>query len=279
LKPITRLGGVIGALALVSTACGGGSTHTAAPSAAPTSSPTTMMAMPAYAMSYHTAFTAPADGIKVTENQLSVGVNVTGYTDSCDWAGRPPRQSFGHYHLLLDKALVNMYCTLNATVSLQNVKPGMHKLTVLPALNDHAEVEENGQTINFDYEPTSPLAELTDLPSSGPPSIKILSPKPGTTVSGTFDVTVLITNFKPDCDLYGKPDLAGYGHWHLNYDTASGAMMGMGGMQGMSCTTTLHASTVGLKTGETHTLIALLVDNGHAPLNPAVQDKVDVTIG
>jgi hypothetical protein len=238
-----------------------------------------MMAIPAYAMSYHTSFTTPADGIKVTGNDLPVTVNLTGYTDSCDWAGKPPQQGFGHYHLLLDKALINMYCTPNASVSLQNVKPGMHKLSVVPALNDHAEVEENGQTITFDYEPISALRELTDLSSSGPPSIKILSPKPGSTVSGPFDVTVQITNFKPDCDLYGKPDLAGYGHWHLNYDTATGAMMGMGGMQGMSCTTTLHASTVGLRSGETHTLIALLVGNGHAPLNPVVGDKVDVTVG
>jgi hypothetical protein len=73
--------------------------------------------------------------------------------------------------------------------------------------------------------------------------------------------------------------VAGYGHWHLNWDSASGAMMGMGGMQGMSCTTMLHASTVGFKTGQKHTLIALLVDNGHAPLNPPIEDRVEVTIG
>jgi hypothetical protein len=28
-----------------------------------------------------------------------------------------------------------------------------------------------------------------------------------------------------------------------------------------------------------HTLIALLVDNGHAPFNPDVNAKVDVTVG
>jgi hypothetical protein len=238
-----------------------------------------MMALPSFAMGYHTAFTSPVDGIKVTDNQLPVSVNVAGFTDACDWAGKPVRQGFGHYHLLLDKALINMYCTPNAAVSLQNVKAGMHKLTVLPALNDHAEVEENGQTIAFDYEPTSPQAQLTDLTFPGQPSIKILSPANGSTVSGPFDVTVQINNFKPTCDLFGKPDLAGYGHWHLNYDSASGAVMGMGSMQGMSCTTTLHASTIGLKSGETHSLIAILVDNGHAPLNPAITDKVNVTIG
>jgi hypothetical protein len=230
-------------------------------------------------MGYHTAFVSPADGVKVTGNDLAVKVMVSGYTDSCDWAGKPPQQGVGHYHLLLDKALINMYCSPDAIVALQNVKPGMHKLEVLPALNDHAEVEANGQTINFDYEPTSPPTALTDLTFPAKPSIKILSPKPGQTVTGTFDVTVEINNFKSACDLLGKPDLAGYGHWHLNLDSMTGPMMGMGTMLGMSCTTTFHATTVGLHSGDTHTLITLLVDNGHAPLNPPVDDKVDVTIG
>jgi len=90
---------------------------------------------------------------------------------------------------------------------------------------------------------------------------------------------VQINNFKPSCDLLGKPDVAGYGHWHLNLDTTSGAMNGMGTMAAMSCTATVHTSTVGLNAGQTHSLIAILVDNGHAPLNPPISDKVDVTIG
>jgi hypothetical protein len=279
-KSNTTVGGLVGALALLAAACGGSSHNptVSAPASTGTTA-TTMMALPSFAMGYHTSFASPADGIKVTSNELPVSVNLTGYTDSCDWAGKPVQQGFAHYHLLLDKSLINMYCTPNAMVSMQNVKPGMHKLTVVPALNDHAEVEENGQTVAFDYEPTSPLPELTDLTSTGGPSIKIVSPTSGQTVTGSFDVTVQITNFKESCDLFGKPGLAGFGHWHLNYDSTTSGMMGMGSMQGMSCTTTLRASTVGLKSGETHSLIALLVDNGHAPLNPAVQDKVDVTIG
>ena len=43
--------------------------------------------------------------------------------------------------------------------------------------------------------------------------------------------------------------------------------------------TVFHASTAGLKTGQTHTLIALLADNGHAPLMPHVDAKVDVKVG
>jgi hypothetical protein len=284
-----RLATVVGALALVAAACGSSNSHTAASSntsAAPTTAapagPATTMAMmplPAYTKDYKTTFASPTGGVKVTANELAVKVNAAGFSDSCDWAGKPVTQGFAHYHLLLDKALINMYCTPDATVSLQNVNPGVHKLEVVPALNDHAEVEENAQTMSFDYQPTSPLPALTDQTFAAKPSITILSPQPGAVLSGPFDVTVRIDNFKADCDLFGKPDLAGYGHWHVNMDSTSGPMMGMGTMLGMSCTTTLHTSTVGLKSGEKHTLIALLVDNGHAPLMPEVESKVDVTIG
>jgi len=56
-------------------------------------------------------------------------------------------------------------------------------------------------------------------------------------------------------------------------------MMGMGGMMGMSCTNTIRASTAGLKPGSTHTLIALLVDNEHAPLMPMIAARLTVRIG
>jgi hypothetical protein len=84
-------------------------------------------------------------------------------------------------------------------------------------------------------------------------------------------------NFNLSCDLLGKPGVTGYGHWHLNVDSDTGPMMGMMTMLGMSCDKTFHATTTGLKAGK-HTLIALLTDNGHAPFNPDIADKVDVTI-
>ena len=184
----------------------------------------------------------------------------------------------GHYHVLLDGALVNMYCTPAAEVSLQNVKPGMHTLTVVPALDDHAEVTGNARSVMFDYAPATPLPALTGV-TAGPPAIAIVSPGPGATVSGTFTVQVRITNFRPSCALFGKPNLDGYGHWHLNLDSAAGGMIGMGGMMGMSCTDTIQASTAGLTPGSTHTLIALLVDNEHAPLMPLIAARVTVRIG
>ena len=242
----------------------------------------TMMQLPPYAKDMKIAqitIVSPAAGKMVTDNALTVAVAATGYTLNCDLAGKANQQRIGHYHVLLDKSLVNMYCTPTATISMQNMSRGMHTLTVVPALNDHSEVEDNAKSITFDYEPTNPLPAITDATRAGKPSITILSPKSGDTVSGSFDIVVQVQNYHLSCDLMGKPDVAGYGHWHATLDTMSGPMMGMGTMLGMSCATTFHATTAGLKAGETHTIIALLTDNGHAPLNPAVDSQVTVKIG
>src|SRR6266851_1496668 len=225
------------------------------------------------------AFIAAASGTKVTGNSVTVTVATTGYTPTCALAGKADQAGTGHYHILLDKSLVNMYCTPTASISMQNVAPGMHTLTAVPTLNDHTEIEENGNSITIDYEPTNPLPTITGASFASAPAITILSPKNGAVVSGTFDVVVKVTNYNLSCNLMGKPDVTRYGHWHLNLDSMSGPMMGMGTMLGMDCTTTFQATTQGLKTGQTHTLIALLTDNGHAPLNPMAASEVTVMIG
>jgi hypothetical protein len=214
---------------------------------------------------------------------VTVGVRVTGYKDTCALAGRQvmgmEATTTGHYHVLLDGSLINMFCTPAAMVSLQNVKPGMHTLTVVPALDDHQQVTPSARSVMFDYAPATPLPALTGMMTMHKPSITIVSPKPGATVSGMFTVKVRIKDYHLSCALFGKPNLHGWGHWHLNLDTATGGMMGMGGMTGMSCTHTIRASTAGLMPGSTHTLIALLVDNEHVPLMPTIASEVKVRIG
>src|SRR5260370_33298780 len=118
----------------------------------------------------------------------------------------------GHYHILLDKDVVNMFCSSAATISLQNVTPGMHILTAVPALNDHTEVEENANSITIDYEPAHVLPAIANATFAAAPAITILSPKNGDTVSGSFDVIAKVVTYHLSGDLMGKPDVAGYGH-------------------------------------------------------------------
>ena len=221
---------------------------------------------------------SPADGSAITGDKLTLQVATAGFTDRCDLAGTPNRAGTGHYHVLLDKALVNMYCSDQAAVSLEGVRPGRHTLTVVPAQNDHAEIEKNATSLTINYRPaqTQPAPKATA--PAGTPSIKILSPKAGEVVSGSIPVRVEVHGFTLTCDEMGKPDVLGHGHWHLNFDTMKGPMMGMMTMAGMSCERTLQGSTAGLKPGSTHKLIALLADNAHAPLMPAAADSVEVTV-
>ncbi len=275
-----RLAVLLTAIAFIAAACGSSAAaSTSSPASTPHPTPTTMMHLPAYAQNMKVLLTSPASGTKVTGNSVTLAVQASGYTPTCALAGKADQAGTGHYHILLDKALVNMFCTPVATISLQNVAPGMHTLTAVPALNDHSEVDENGNSITIDYEPAHPLPTITGASFVGAPTITILAPKNGAVVSGTFDVVVKVTNYHLSCNLMGKPDVSRYGHWHLNLDSMSGPMMGMGTMLGMACTIVFHATTQGLQPGQKHTLIALLTDNGHAPLNPPVASEVTVMIG
>src|SRR5262249_28971744 len=211
-------------------------------------------------------------------SRIALQVAATGFQNRCDLAGTPNRQGTGHYHVLLDKSLVDMYCTNRAALSLEGLSPGRHTLTAVPAQNDHAEVEKNASSVTIEYQPAHPTPLPRPAAPPGKPAIKILSPKPGETVSGSYDVRVEVQNFTLTCDEMGKPNIAGHGHWHLNLDTMKGPMMGMMTMVAMSCERTLQGSTAGLNPGSSHKLIALLADNEHAPVMPEWADSIEVNV-
>lgn len=273
----TRIVPAVAVFALVAAACtstlkstsgaGSGTASPAGPAA---------MALPPGAEKMEVEIASPASGFVLKGNTLTLNVQAN-YELSAAWSGKSLKPGVGHYHVLLDGSLIDMFTTSTARISMQNVSPGEHTVTVVPALNDHAEVAENEQSITFSSEPKNPLPAITDAAAPGQPSVSILEPADGATVSGTFTVRVAFSNFSPSTALMGKPDVVGYGHWHVNLDSMSGPMMGMGTMLGMSGTTSFVVSTAGLKPGETHTLFALLTDNGHAPID--VFDQIQVTIG
>lgn len=207
---------------------------------------------------------APQKGTTLTDNTLNTLVSITRYKVDCRYAGTPNRKGIGHYHIELDKSLINMFCGRRGSVSMLNVRPGKHTLQFIPAANNHADDLKAMKQISFTYKPAHPLPPAKPLSFPGKPSIGIVSPKPGTTVRGGFDLVVAVKNFRLSCALYGKLDVQGYGHWHANVDTTTKGMMGMGTMLGMSCARSFHVSLAGIKPGK-HTFIAILEDNLHAP--------------
>lgn len=218
---------------------------------------------------------SPRPGTVVHGNTLPIAVRLSNFKVTCGLAGTPNKMGVGHYHVELDGSLINMFCTPRETISLQNVKPGMHTLTVLAAENDHTDDMKSAQKVTFNYQPTKALPTIAGE-NKGAPSIKILSPAPGSTVHNSFALSVAPTNFEFSCPLYGKPDVAGYGHWHINVDSTSKGMMGMGTMLRMSCARTFHVDTAGITPGR-HTFFAILEDNQHAP-TPHSQASVTVNV-
>src|ERR671936_1084446 len=224
----------------------------------------------------HLKVLSPKSGTTLTGNSLRTLVSITHFKVDCRFAGTANRKGIGHYHIELDKSLINMFCSPRGQVSMLDVKPGKHTVQFIPAPNDHADDMKAMKQIRFTYKPSKPLPAAKPINFPGKPSIKIVSPKPGATVHGGFKLVVAVKNFRLSCALYGKAPVKGYGHWHANVDTTTQGMMGMGTMLGMSCAKTFHVSLAGIKPGK-HRFIAILENNLNAPTIGA-RAAVSVTV-
>lgn len=220
---------------------------------------------------------APQDGATVTGPNIPFAVALNGLTVDCASAGKTPREGIGHWHVILDGGLVDMACGAGYLVSLRNVKPGPHTLMAVPALNNHMEIKEGAAKVSFTYQPGQPLPSLVGF-NAGTPRLAIKFPKNGATVSGeTFPLIIDIENFRLSCELFGKPNLANSGHWHVHLDKMAPGMAGMATMMAMGCSNTFEVSLRGIAPGA-HTFIVILTDNLHAPITPMVTAQVTVTV-
>lgn len=235
---------------------------------------------------------SPKDGDVVTTNTVAVVPEIKNWKLRCDLAGLRNVAGAGHYHLELDGSLVNMYCG-PAALSLQNLKPGAHTITVVPANNDHSEVEAAKAQVKFTYQPSAALPPLQPL-NAGKPTVSILWPKNGAAVrGGSFPLVIDARNFRLSCDMLGKPKVANTGHWHVDIDRAETAMPmkpgmsqkdmmmhmmeAMATMLNMGCNNTYDVPLSGIGAGP-HTFYVVLVDNLHEPLMPAVTASVRVNV-
>jgi hypothetical protein len=256
--------------------------------------PIFVVRMPASAQADQPSVTilSPKDGDVITTNTVGVVPEIKNWKLRCDIAGTPDVAGTGHYHLELDGALVNMYCG-PAALSLQNVKPGQHTITILPAKNDHSEVEAAKAQVKFTYQPSAALPTLQPL-NVGKPSVSILWPKTGATVSGaSFPLVMDVRNFRLSCDMLGKAKVANTGHWHVDVNKSETAMPmkpgmsqqqmmmmmmeAMATMMNMGCNNTFDVPLAGVSAGP-HNFYVVLVDNAHEPLMPAVTASVRVNV-
>lgn len=112
-------------------------------------------------------------------------------------------------------------------------------------------------------------AESVNSPSAGPgdPTIEIISPGEGETVSGeAIEIEIEVTNFVQDGGAIGNAMVPGRGHWHLLLD--NGFMYLDVGERA-----TLENVPPGV-----HTVKIFLVNNDHTPLKPPVEDSVLINV-
>jgi hypothetical protein len=223
-------------------------------------------------------FTSPRDGLHFEGDRVSVAVRLDDVDLSPDLAGKENRANTGHWHLYLDDALIDMVTDTKYDLSLVNVETGEHTLRAVPALNDHTELTDSAQVdeVTFDWDPDVPPADVRGTNFDGEPELDIVSPNDGEVVArdSRFTMKIDVDNFRLDRDLFGKEDLEGYGHWHLNLEGEDGEL---GGMLAMGASDTVSVPTHGLDPG-VHTFIVTLTGNSHAPIQGDISDSVEITV-
>lgn len=166
---------------------------------------------------------SPAAGDVVTANTVEVTVAVESFTLDCAKSGRPDEPGVGHLHVMVDGKtmanLINFYCGETFTVPLTYLEPGPHTIMVGLSSNLHLNMMDSVQMVEIDYQPEDPQ-ELPEANLLGAPAPALLNLEDGATVPPVFTVEIDDPNFTVSEDLLGKPNVPGYGHWHVYIDTS-----------------------------------------------------------
>lgn len=175
---------------------------------------------------------SPVAGDVVESDDIDLELDVKNFTLDAAQIGSPDVDGVGHVHVLLDGAtigqLTGFYAETSITISGLGVDAGKHSLAVMLSANAHGSLTETLQQVEFEYKPMTPrpLPAAEDL---GQPGITLASPADGDSVDAVFPVELTSTNFHASADLEGKPNVPGYGHYHvfIDKDMSAEAMKNM----------------------------------------------------
>jgi hypothetical protein len=166
---------------------------------------------------------SPAAGDVVTSNTVEVSVAVENFTLDCAKSGRPDEPGVGPLHVMVDGMtmanLINFYCDETFTVPLTYLEPGPHTIMVGLSSNLHMNMMDSVQMVEIDYQPEDPQ-ELPEANLQGAPAPTLVNLEDGETVPPVFAVEIEDPNFTVSEDLLGKPNIPGFGHWHVYIDTS-----------------------------------------------------------
>lgn len=239
---------------------------------------------------------SPSTGDTVTSTDIPVSVKVSNFTLSAPDVGLPDKAGEGHIHVMLDGmnmgVLFNFYTTPQFTLSGEGMKPGQHALTFDLASNTHQDMEDTVTTVTINYQPATAKPAPEASAASGAPEVSIVWPPDGATLGPVFTLQVSKKNFAPMLELEGKPNLAGYGHYHVfvdmpmmdmggGQDMGAGhddmAMMSMAGMIGMPGSDTIPVDLRAWPNGK-HTITVEPVQNDHTPIQGGMPGMITITL-
>ena len=231
------------------------------------------------------AVLSPAGGDTITSTDIPVSVQVSNFTLSPVDVGLPDKDGEGHIHVMLDGmnmgVLFNFYTSSSFTLPGEGIKPGQHTLTFDLASNTHMDMEDTVTSVTVNYQPLTaqPLPQATS--PAGSPEVSIAWPPNAAVVGPQFTVQLQRNSFTPALELEGKPNLAGYGHYHVFVDMdmagMSGGMMSMAGMIGMPASDSVPLDLRAWPNGQ-HTITVEPVQNDHTPIQGATPAMITITL-
>lgn len=224
------------------------------------------------------AVVSPTDGSTFSNNELALVVDTNGFDLSTTGMGKGDVAGQGHLHVYLDDVLVNYYATPQINISMQNKAAGTHTVRVVPAQNSHREIDENAETIEVNWQPTSPPPVVQPAHFAGEPTVQILDPQPDATVGDAINVRINVKSFNLNADLMGKDGVDGYGHWHVHLATGTPNDNDPGSLLAMGATEEFTLNTAGLQKGAIYALVVQLTENGHSPISGA-SDQIQIRVG
>jgi hypothetical protein len=154
------------------------------------------------------------------------------------------------------------------------------------ASNTHLDFGNTVQKVDIDYQPAKAKPAPKPIASAADPEVKFVSPADGAKVGPKFTVRVQPANFTPSLDLEGKPNLKGYGHYHVmvdmkpmepSSDHEHMEMMSMAGMVGMPGSNRFPVDLSAWENGK-HTITVEPVQNDHTPIVGAKPATITINL-
>jgi hypothetical protein len=233
---------------------------------------------------------SPGNGDTVTSTDIPISVQVSNFKLSTPDVGLPDKEGEGHIHVMLDGmnmgVLFNFYTTPAFTLPGQGIRAGHHTLTFDLASNSHMDMEDTVTSVTINYQPLAAQPAPQASQSSAAPEVSIVWPPDGATVGPVFTLHVTKNNFTPSLQLEGKPNLAGYGHYHVFVDMpmmdmssgqGMGGMMSMAGMIGMPGSDDIPVDLRAWPNGK-HTITVEPVQDDHTPIQGATPGMITITL-